>query len=240
MKQKRRTNEKELEKLVLFALVGIIVFYVFTLAGTSGRFSGTGSAYDGKYSLLIETIRGSPERYTAVIGTNAQEYEREYAEKIASHLGIALTEEKDISASGSLVVIGSPGTNMLMDELIEGTYSGEPSISLSGSNILIAFDSREDAERALGMVTGQPSFSDFVPWTVMTIVVAIPIILLLFEARRKHGLVGIANKKTEAIRDYVNKYQKRGYTKEQVREGLLKYGYPEKVIDSVLSETKNA
>src|SRR3989338_8135545 len=97
-------------------------------------------------------------------------------------------KEKDISASGSLVVIGSPGTNMLMDELIEGTYSGEPSISLSGSNILIAFDSREDAERALGMVTGQPSFSDFVPWTVMTIVVAIPIILLLFEARRKHGL----------------------------------------------------
>ena len=30
------------------------------------------------------------------------------------------------------------------------------------------------------------------------------------------------------------------FSKEQVREGLLKYGYPEKVIDSVLSETKNA
>ena len=247
-------NERRYELLLFIIVLVIVVSYSAVLIVRDNIHKPEpGGVYE-----YLSKVESFPNLHMFVVGKNAQEYEVEYGKQIAEHFNLGLRYEQNVVGRRNMILFGSPSTNFLLDKLLLENYdSTKPKLIFQDNNFLVIVNNEKDAnemyeilssykeERAkLSPAAVTLGFSNLILYSIIAIVILLPILIIDLEIRRKRELSKAKEEKTEhkieAIHKYVQKYVDEGHSKEQIRDWLSKYGYKNEMIDVAMEEVDNA
>jgi hypothetical protein len=212
-----------------------------------------GSVYD-----FLLTAKNNPANYMVVIGNYAKDYEIQSAEKIAQGLGVKLRYEEGIDIRTNMILIGTSGTNMIIDKLITQSYPDKSAyLTLAKGNLLVVINNEEQAKRVADTILGFSKEKEllspgeialgtnqFLGYIIGISIAVVVLGLLIIEQYRK-GVISKAEEKkdehkAEALSKYVAKYTSEGYSIDQIRKWLVNYGYDGELVEHVIHGVNNA
>jgi len=190
----------------------------------------------------------SPESYLIVTGKLATQPELDAAQALSTRLGVNVEQEEFVIARSSLILVGNPGTHLLLDRLMTGEYDpSAASVTISGDNLLVIISSPEQAQRAvevLGNFNDEPvllspsaslGFQKTSALALLLAILTVPALLVFLEGHRKHVIAQATESTDEhklaAIAAYIRKYEDQGYSEPQIRSWLEKFGYAGELVD---------
>ena len=236
-------GKKKAEVMLLAAILIVILLYLFSLFFVTST-SSSRNIY--QYLLLADK---NPDQYMIVVGKNVREYELTFAEKLSSKFNIRVINENEVYARENLIMIGNSGTNNLLGNSLLEDFGSKAALALSGKNLLLIVNDEAQASGMYNLLSNYKifksrlkhtsttfSFNNLLFWFVIFLVLLIPLIIFDLEYHRNIG----DKYKEQAIKEYIQRYLKQGYSEEVLKKVLTKYGYSESIIDEAIRELENA
>lgn len=250
---------KRISWWLLFSLLFLAASLAFVITIDSSLTLGVSEALgiaslnllDNDVFEFISLMDNYPERYLIVIGSYAKEHEIEHALKISERFGITVKKEEDVSKRENLILIGTPGTNLLLDKFLVKPYSKEKSVLfVSSKNLIAVFSDKHQGEEITNMIinyrderhklapeTAKIEIRKSIIYAIFLLVGIIPLIFSFYENKRK--ALDMQNKK-EVVRKYIDENLQSGYSEEEVRKWLAHDNIDENIVKECLEEIKNA
>ena len=214
-------------KKLLFSLI------IFLLLATN-LYSQPPTIYD-----YAEQIQRNPRLYIIVLGKDATNEEIDAASEISSVLNVRkiYRENQITTLNKNLIIIGTPQTNSKIQNQISmiATYganliiSGSPSQITKAASLLKNHEANIEKlftnELKLKIELFSPLKNIYIVFIVSTIV----LIVVLFAMLKNFKKQSTGHPK---LLKYAEKAMQRGYSKDEIRQILLKSSWPKSIIDA--------
>ncbi|MBD3164275.1 hypothetical protein GF323_03680 [Candidatus Woesearchaeota archaeon] len=235
--------------MILIAMV-YALFLDTNLGITGYAVKEGGNIYD-----YLRLVKNQPDAYRVVTGKYARPYEKKHAEKIAASLGIKSYSEQYIVSPRRILLFGTPGTNLMLSDHMDGRYKrGTAMIMLNKNNLIMVAGDEKQAARISGLITEFEKNKDELQLSskkigldnmlaalVLISVLATVALIIILEKNRKSSIDKLNyRKKINDLKGYISGCKKEGYNDQQIKAWLEKNSYSEELINKAMSEAENA